>query len=113
MAEKFIPERWLDDPRFAGDAKRALQPFSVGPRNCIGKKYVIRSEPGFLLQHVVRPADSYSSSLANAEMRLILARLIWNFDIRAAENLHHWYDDSEVYILWQKGPVNVYLMPRV
>ncbi|KAK2611702.1 hypothetical protein N8I77_005029 [Diaporthe amygdali] len=89
MAEEFIPERWLDDPRFAGDAKRALQPFSIGPRNCIGK------------------------NLANAEMRLILARLIWNFEIRATENLQKWYDDSEVYILWQKGPVNVYLMPRI
>lgn len=88
MAEEFIPERWLDDPRFAGDAKRALQPFSIGPRNCIGK------------------------NLAYAEMRLILARLIWNFDLRATENLQEWYDDSEVYILWQKVPVNVYLMPR-
>lgn len=46
-------------------------------------------------------------------MRLILARLIWNFDIRATENLKEWYDNSEVYILWQKGPVNVYLTPRI
>ncbi|KAJ0365207.1 hypothetical protein COL26b_012198 [Colletotrichum chrysophilum] len=87
-AEEFIPERWLDDPRFANDAKKALQPFSIGPRNCIGK------------------------NLANAEMRLILARLIWNFDIRATEDIQKWYDESEVYILWQKGPVNVYLAPR-
>lgn len=38
---KFIPERWLDGPdskRFAKDRVQAFQPFSVGPRNCIGKK---------------------------------------------------------------------------
>lgn len=61
----------------------------------------------------MKSADICSSSLANAEMRLILARLIWNFDIRATEDLQKWYDDSEVYILWQKGPVSVYLTPRV
>lgn len=36
--DSFIPERWLGDPRFDGDDKAALQPFQVGPRNCIGRK---------------------------------------------------------------------------
>ena len=44
--EKFIPERWLDDrlaqrrpdnQSYAGDQRAALQPFSSGQRNCIGK----------------------------------------------------------------------------
>ncbi|KAK1633226.1 cytochrome P-450 [Colletotrichum phormii] len=37
----FIPERWLDnsnDFSFANDDKSASQPFSYGPRNCIGKR---------------------------------------------------------------------------
>ncbi|KAL1625079.1 hypothetical protein SLS56_007506 [Neofusicoccum ribis] len=38
----FIPERWIaDDPaaaEFENDRKAVLQPFSYGPRNCIGKK---------------------------------------------------------------------------
>lgn len=38
-AYDFIPERWLDDS-YASDAKSALNPFSVGPRACLGKKYV-------------------------------------------------------------------------
>lgn len=39
LPNEFVPERWLGDPRFANDAKRALQPFSLGPRDCVGKKY--------------------------------------------------------------------------
>lgn len=35
--ETFIPERWLGDPVYADDQRAALQPFSYGPRNCIGK----------------------------------------------------------------------------
>ncbi|RTE83834.1 hypothetical protein BHE90_001594 [Fusarium euwallaceae] len=85
----FVPERWLGDPRFDNDAKRALQPFSIGPRDCIGK------------------------NLAYAEMRLILARLAWNFDIRLAKDSFEWERRCESYFLWQKGPVNVYLTPRV
>lgn len=34
----FIPERWLGDERFADDERTALQPFSVGSRDCLGKK---------------------------------------------------------------------------
>ena len=36
--EKFIPERWLGDPLYADDQRSAAQPFSIGPRNCIGQK---------------------------------------------------------------------------
>ena len=38
--ELFAPERWLDDPHFAADDRAASQPFSIGGRNCLGKKYV-------------------------------------------------------------------------
>lgn len=34
--DEFLPERWLV-PRY-GDIKEASQPFSVGPRGCIGRK---------------------------------------------------------------------------
>ncbi|KAF9876101.1 trichothecene c-15 hydroxylase [Colletotrichum karsti] len=87
-AEDFIPERWLGDDRFVDDARTSLQPFSTGPRDCIGK------------------------NLAYAEMRLILARLIWNFDIRLSDDSRKWCDDSQVFVLWQKPDLNVYLVPR-
>lgn len=38
QADSFIPERWLGDEAFAADKKAAMQAFSFGPRNCIGKK---------------------------------------------------------------------------
>lgn len=36
--DDFIPERWLDDSSFDHDNKAAVQPFHVGPRNCLGRK---------------------------------------------------------------------------
>ncbi|EED11519.1 cytochrome P450, putative [Talaromyces stipitatus ATCC 10500] len=38
--ESFHPERFLGDSRFASDKVETLQPFAVGPRNCIGRKLV-------------------------------------------------------------------------
>lgn len=36
----YIPERWLEsrDKRFESDNRAALAVFSLGPRNCIGRK---------------------------------------------------------------------------
>ncbi|KAK1982658.1 cytochrome P450 [Colletotrichum cereale] len=88
LPDLFIPERWLDDPRFAGDKKEMFQPFAVGLRNCIGR------------------------NLAYGEMRLILARVIWNFDMRLAEESRGWAERSQVYLLWEKEPLKVFLTPR-
>lgn len=41
--EEFIPERWTDGDQepWKNDRRDAVQPFSFGPRNCIGRKYVL------------------------------------------------------------------------
>ncbi|KAJ9143404.1 putative Cytochrome P450 [Pleurostoma richardsiae] len=80
----FLPERWLDNPH--GDKLDAVQPFSIGPRNCIGR------------------------NLAFAEMRLVLARLVFNFDMRLADPDQDWMK-QKVYVIWDKPPLNVYLTP--
>lgn len=36
-ANKFAPERYLGDPAYEDDNRAVVQPFSVGPRNCIGQ----------------------------------------------------------------------------
>ncbi|KAK6062962.1 cytochrome P450 [Seiridium cupressi] len=83
----FHPERFLGDPKFEKDNLDAMQPFSTGPRNCIGK------------------------NLAYAEMRLILARIIFSFDLRLADDSRGWLDTQGAYTLWEKPNLNVYLTP--
>ncbi|KAF2098821.1 cytochrome P450 [Rhizodiscina lignyota] len=82
----FRPERFLHDPKYANDKLDALQPFSVGPRNCLGR------------------------NLAYAEMRLILARILYNFDMQLANEDEDWLD-QRTYILWAKPALNVYMKP--
>ncbi|KAL7946971.1 cytochrome P450 [Trichoderma barbatum] len=88
QTEEFIPERWLNDPRFENDKRKVFNPFSIGPRDCIGK------------------------NLAYAEMRLILARLIWNYDIEVLEESLGWDHKCECYLAYKKGPLYIRLKPR-
>ena len=44
-AEKFYPERWLGDSHFDSDNRDVFHPFSIGPRNCIGMKFVFSRPP--------------------------------------------------------------------
>lgn len=89
--DEFLPQRWLGDPEFANDRREASQPFSIGPRNCIGRQ------------------------LAYAEMRLILAKVLWHFDLRLDESKmdeQDWMAEQGVWILWDKNPLWVHLTPR-
>ncbi|EXJ87227.1 hypothetical protein A1O3_04186 [Capronia epimyces CBS 606.96] len=86
---EFIPERWMDDPRFVGDDRAAMQPFSTGPRNCIGK------------------------NLAFLEMRLVLARLLWEFNLELVPGPKKKWDDARVFLIWEKNPLYVRLKPVV
>ncbi|ROV87631.1 hypothetical protein VMCG_10616 [Cytospora schulzeri] len=87
-AKEFIPERWLGDVDFLTDRKDCFNPFSVGPRNCIGM------------------------NLAYAEFRMILARIVWSFEIDIAECSCNWMEDQRSYLHWDKTPLYVYLSPR-
>ncbi|KAF9890508.1 hypothetical protein FE257_005913 [Aspergillus nanangensis] len=87
-AQSFIPERFMGDPEYKLDNRSALQPFSVGPRNCLGR------------------------NLAYAEMRLILARMIWNFDMEIAPDSRQWIEQPS-FVVWDKGALNVKLTPAV
>lgn len=86
----WIPERWLKckPDRYINDRLKAVKPFSTGPRNCIGKH------------------------LAYAEMRTILAKLLWNFDLNLADGSGDWMAKLKVYGAWEKLPLMVHLNPR-
>jgi hypothetical protein len=43
-------------------------------------------------------------------MRLILARLIYNFDPQLVDENNNWLD-QEVYVLWRKPSLDVFLTP--
>jgi cytochrome P450 len=40
-ADSYVPERWLGDEKYKDDKREVVNPFSFGPRNCLGKKYVV------------------------------------------------------------------------
>ena len=87
--DKFVPERWLGDDRYKDDRKKALQPFSLGPRNCLGM------------------------NLAYAEIRVILARLLWNFDIELCDESKNWMEGIKVFMIYQRPSLMVKLTPVV
>lgn len=105
----FHPERWLPEctnnpssPYYA-DNRAAFQPFSMGPRACIGR------------------------NLALAEMRLVLVRMLWEYDLSLdeakfggdegegeddVEGVGKWQEEQTVFLIWKKGPLMVRLVPR-
>jgi cytochrome P450 len=85
--EEFIPERWMGAAEFKDDKRKAVQPFSVGPRNCLGK------------------------SLAYVEMKIILARAIWNFDLELCEESRGWLEGQKLYIVAERPELMVRLKP--
>lgn len=46
-------------------------------------------------------------------MRVILARVLWNFDLAIAEDSEDWMRGQKMYVIYEKGPLNVYFKPRV
>ena len=91
--ESYFPERWLPTPLRPGNIithnPAAVAPFGLGPRRCIGKE------------------------LALVEMQLIIARLVWNFDLSMADPSKPLdWNKQKTYIFVQKEPVMVRLKIR-
>ncbi|TGO65006.1 hypothetical protein BELL_1022g00040 [Botrytis elliptica] len=87
LPDQFIPERWLDTTPFANDATEVFQPFSYGPRNCIGM------------------------NLAHIEMRIALARVLWNYDLELQPASQSWHK-QKIYIFWEKPALLVRVIRR-
>ncbi|KAL3708553.1 hypothetical protein TMatcc_006537 [Talaromyces marneffei ATCC 18224] len=91
--DDFLPERWMPGAKnkfpFSQDHRNCLQPFSLGPRNCLGK------------------------NLAWAEVRLIAAHLIYLFDMELDASVsNRWMERQKVWGFWDKPPLLVHLTPR-
>lgn len=91
-ATDFRPERWLRSNgtgASAVDNFEAFRPFSFGPRSCIGK------------------------NLAGAEMRLLLSRILWRFDLQLVETKEGltWLEKQRIWGFWKKPPLLCRLSP--
>jgi cytochrome P450 len=87
--DKFIPERWMSSD-YDSDQKKASQPFSLGPRGCIGR------------------------NLTYVELRLILGALLWNFDLEFVDGAPLWnpaneYAGLRAFNTWEKSPLLIKL----
>ena len=87
--DTFIPERRLGDVRYAEDRREASQPFNTGPRGCIGR------------------------NLAYTEMRTVLARVLFEFELELMESSQSWLENLNNFTPWQKDPLMVRLTPVV
>ncbi|KAK5633795.1 hypothetical protein RRF57_009509 [Xylaria bambusicola] len=88
----FHPERFLGDPSFANDTRESFKPFFTGSRDCIGQ------------------------NLALIEMRLILAHMVFSFDMKrtADSSTKGWvHKQKNLFIVWEKSPFPVELVPVV
>ncbi|KAL9608412.1 MAG: hypothetical protein Q9167_006760 [Letrouitia subvulpina] len=91
----FKPERWLSSeegqdkfPPKQRETTLSFAPFSLGSRNCIGR------------------------NLANLEMRLIMAKMLWSFDIWEDEGQGFAWESQDNYGLWEKKPLEVWIRER-
>ncbi|RYN45628.1 hypothetical protein AA0119_g11840 [Alternaria tenuissima] len=82
----FDPERWLG--KDGEDTLGASQPFSLGTRSCLGK------------------------SLAWLELRTILAKLYFKYDLKLMDPQLDWHAQSEMHTLWQKPEMRVAIVSR-
>lgn len=51
------------------------------------------------------------SSLAFAETRLALARILYNFDVEGLPSTRDWANQQKAYLLWDKKPFWAFLKP--
>ncbi|KAH7126579.1 benzoate 4-monooxygenase cytochrome-like protein P450 [Dendryphion nanum] len=82
--DRFVPERFMANTPYPADDLSVFQPFLTGRHKCIGQK------------------------LAWAEMRLVLARLLFTFNIEAREETRD-FGEQETYMFWEKRPLNIEL----
>ena len=78
--DNFVPERWLNDPAYSNDNRSCFRPFAVGPRDCLGQ------------------------SMANHEIQLIIARVLFKFNLESCDENADW-DDQKAFVLWEKKPL--------
>ena len=60
--------------------------------------------PGSCNALPTRCLPSFANRLAYAEMRLIMARILWNFDLELSKESDRWIE-QEAYWTWHRPPL--------
>ncbi|KAH8898291.1 cytochrome P450 [Thozetella sp. PMI_491] len=81
--DRFVPERWLGDSDYKDDKREAHQPFSAGPRMCLGV------------------------NLAWHNARMLIAKLLWHFDIES--DVGPDWAEANVCVVWDRKPLECHL----
>lgn len=77
----FAPERWTrSDAVYNNDRRESFQAFGYGSRNCLGQ------------------------NMAMHEMRLIISKVLYNFDLKLSDPSALW-TDQKAFVLWEKKPL--------
>ena len=88
----FLPDRFLPDPlrpaKFANDNRGTQKPFRLGSRYCMGMH------------------------LARAQVRTVLARMVWEFDLEEVPGRRLDWIKQKVYLNVQREPMFVRLRVR-
>ncbi|KAF2001284.1 cytochrome P450 [Amniculicola lignicola CBS 123094] len=88
---EFRPERWETKPsseQKKKDILEASQPFSMGPRGCLGQ------------------------NLAWVEMNIVICKIIWSFDLELVNKEMDLHRDSKIYSLWDSPPLLIRVKER-
>lgn len=91
---EFLPERWLKssatgattdctESKFSTDVLDASQPFLLGPRACLGRNFAL------------------------LEMSLILAKMVWRYDMELLDKDLNFERECRIHVMWWKPEVNV------
>lgn len=136
-AKKFVPERWLGDERYVNDSREIFQVcLSISPiishplrhhtfeimgtiRSdiiCIRNyKHVTivsgRVDANYSQPFSSGPLNCLGLTMGRMETRVILAKLIYNFDIELMPECRNWLENQKNYIAWHKPPLMVKLTP--
>ncbi|KAK1689331.1 cytochrome P450 [Colletotrichum godetiae] len=84
--KSFRPERWLDAD--STDVREASQPFSMGPRGCLGQNF------------------------AYMEINLILAKMLWKYNLELVNKEVDWEQESQLHVMWWKPALMVRFTER-
>ncbi|KAF2230509.1 cytochrome P450 monooxygenase-like protein [Viridothelium virens] len=85
--ESYLPARWIDPVKMETHNSDVFNPFSTGPRSCVGEEF------------------------AWTEVRLFLAKLLFNFDLVRQISQFEW-EDQEAYFIYKKKPMVIEIKER-